>query len=229
MKRWYSSSPLPGRSRSWCLAEFLLAKSLHKLIFGVVVKETPLDELPTELTSEYQLCHLVGEGSTTTIRFTHRETPAEVVFLTGGLNRLRLGLQTAGLSAGFFVWPPEGDPSRAPYRGLEPLDTPDAAVFFGRDAEILEGLDKLRGMRTAGNEGLFVILGASGAGKSSFLRAGLLPRLARDDRHFYLLGGCPAGAQSAVRRTGSRSGHLPGEYTIAAQAGQCRRDKSSIQ
>jgi hypothetical protein len=29
-----------------------------------------------------------------------------------------------------------------------------------------------------------VILGASGAGKSSFLRAGVMPRLARDDQHF---------------------------------------------
>src|SRR5262249_18220880 len=97
---------------------------------------------------------------------------------------LRGGLQAAGLNAEKFPWPPAGDATRSPYRGLEPLDAQDAAVFFGRDAEILQALDKLRGMRAAGDQGLFVILGASGAGKSSFLRAGLLPRLARDQRHF---------------------------------------------
>ena len=57
-------------------------------------------------------------------------------------------------------------------------------MFFGRDAQILRGLDVLHGMRTSGVESLFVILGPSGAGKSSFLRAGLLPRLRRDDRRF---------------------------------------------
>ena len=45
-------------------------------------------------------------------------------------------------------------------------------------------LDVLRGIRTSGVESLFVILGPSGSGKSSFLRAGLLPRLRRDDRRF---------------------------------------------
>src|SRR5206468_3739654 len=64
------------------------------------------------------------------------------------------------------------------------LDFEDAAVFFGRDLEILRGLDVLRGLRDNPAMRLFVILAASGTGKSSFLRAGLLPRLARDDRHF---------------------------------------------
>jgi ABC-type arginine transport system ATPase subunit len=50
-------------------------------------------------------------------------------------------------------------------------------VFFGRDAQIVHGLDVLRGRRTSGVQSLFVILGPSGAGKSSSLRAGLLPRL----------------------------------------------------
>ena len=179
-------SPAWARSK-WCLAEFLLARSLNKLIFGVVVEEVPIGELPTEMTSEWQLCDLTGPGATETIQFHHRDRHAEKAFLADGLNRLRSGLQSAGLSANAFPWPPRGDESRSPYRGLEPLDAQDAAVFFGRDAEILQGLDRLRGMRAAGNEGLLVILGASGAGKSSFLRAGLLPRLARDDRHFFPL------------------------------------------
>ena len=179
-------SPAWARSK-WCLAEFLLAKSLHKLIFGVVLEDLLIGELPTEMTAEWQLCYLTGPGSTETIHFLHREKPTEIAFLAEGLKRLKAGLQNAGLSASFFAWPPKGDESRSPYRGLEPLDAQDAAVFFGRDAEILQGLDRLRGMRAAGDQGLFVILGASGAGKSSFLRAGLLPRLARDDRHFYPL------------------------------------------
>ena len=57
-------------------------------------------------------------------------------------------------------------------------------MFFGRDAQILRGLDVLHGMRTSGLQSMFVILGPSGTGKSSFLRAGLLPRLRRDDRRF---------------------------------------------
>ena len=56
-------SPAWAKSK-WCLAEFLLAKSLHKQIFGVVLKDVPIGELPTEMTSEWQLCRLVGTGPT---------------------------------------------------------------------------------------------------------------------------------------------------------------------
>src|SRR5690606_21478900 len=48
----------------------------------------------------------------------------------------------------------------------------------------VRGLDTLRTMHEQGIERMLVILGASGSGKSSFLRAGLWPRLARDDLHF---------------------------------------------
>ena len=40
----------------------------------------------------------------------------------------------------------------------------------------------------SGRKSLFVVLGPSGSGKSSFLRAGLIPRLQREDRRFVVLG-----------------------------------------
>jgi hypothetical protein len=79
--------------------------------------------------------------------------------------------------------PPPREPERAAYRGWEPFEQLDAGVLFGPDAQIVRALD----MRTSGVDSLFVVLGPSGSGKSSFLRAGLLPRLRPDDRHFVLL------------------------------------------
>jgi putative ribosome biogenesis GTPase RsgA len=49
---------------------------------------------------------------------------------------------------------------------------------------VIEAIDHLRGFREALPPRLLVILGASGAGKSSFLRAGLFPRLKRDNQAF---------------------------------------------
>jgi WD40 repeat protein len=175
----------PAWSKSkWCLAEFLLAKNLNKRIFGAILKTVDIGELPIELTSEWQLCRLVGDGPHSTVALTHRGETQQIECLTDGLTRLRIGLENAGLDPRYFAWPPPDDPKRPPYRGLSALEEKDAAIFFGRDAQIVRGLDALRGMRAGGVESLFVILGSSATGKSSFLRAGLLPRLRRDDRHF---------------------------------------------
>ena len=115
-----------------------------------------------------------------------RETDI-VRFTVDGLTRLRHGLTKAAIAPESFSLQKEVDGPlgwRMPYRGLEPLEAKDAAVFFGRDAEITQGLDVLRGLASKNPPRFMVILGASGAGKSSFLRAGLLPRLERDDANW---------------------------------------------
>ena len=162
-----------------CAAEYRHAESLHKTILCARLEPVP----DTGITSEWQRCDLfLSHGPTTQVEIGDRGE--SVVLDTLGLQRLLDALRALGIGAEHFVWPPPGDPDRAPYRGWAPLEEADAAVFFGRDAQILRGLDALHGMRSTGVESLFVILGPSGAGKSSFLRAGLLPRLRQDDRQF---------------------------------------------
>ena len=87
-------------------------------------------------------------------------------------------MKRAGLDPTSFPF----EAGRRPYPGLAYLEEQDAAVFFGRDAQIVRGLDEIRRLVRTGITRMLVILGASGSGKSSFLRAGLWPRLKRDDR-----------------------------------------------
>lgn len=69
---------------------------------------------------------------------------------------------------------------RNPFRGLEHFDYADHAIFFGRDAEVCEVVELLLRREQSGAPGLLVE-GASGSGKSSFLRAGVLPALVLQD------------------------------------------------
>jgi WD40 repeat protein len=165
-----------------CRTEYRTAETLNKLIFCPRLEPSTADDL----TSEWQRCDLFGDGAMLEIDVDDG-TGKPVAFAAEGLHRLRQGIRGAGIGAESFVWPPPADRERAPYRGWEPLEEVDAAVFFGRDAQIVAGLDALRGMRAAAVQTMFVILAPSGAGKSSFLRAGLLPRLRRDDRNYLLL------------------------------------------
>ncbi|MES4892811.1 DNA-binding protein [Streptomyces sp. NPDC096012] len=58
-----------------------------------------------------------------------------------------------------------------PYRGLARFEAGDAGLFFGRD-ELTERL-----LRQTGSRRFTAVFGPSGSGKSSLLRAGLIPRL----------------------------------------------------
>ncbi|MFG2355017.1 AAA family ATPase [Streptomyces sp. NPDC048521] len=62
-----------------------------------------------------------------------------------------------------------------PYRGLAPYRLEDARWFFGRERSTNALVAQLRAAERTG--GLVMLVGASGAGKSSLLNAGLVPAL----------------------------------------------------
>ena len=63
-------------------------------------------------------------------------------------------------------------PVVCPYKGLATFDSEDAEYFFGREQLVAELVARLVGAP------LLAVVGPSGSGKSSVLRAGLLPALA---------------------------------------------------
>src|SRR4051794_25556320 len=65
----------------------------------------------------------------------------------------------------------EADHGAAPYRGLRAFEEAHAELFFGRTADTQRLVEKLKASRC------LTVLGASGSGKSSLVRAGLIPAL----------------------------------------------------
>src|SRR5690349_15606047 len=63
----------------------------------------------------------------------------------------------------------------SPYRGLAVFGEQDAGWFFGREAATAQVLERMS--LCLGGTGLLMVSGVSGAGKSSLLRAGVLPRI----------------------------------------------------
>jgi len=62
-----------------------------------------------------------------------------------------------------------------PYRGLSAFAEQDGPLFYGRDRAAAQLLERMS--RCLDGTGLLVVSGVSGAGKSSLVRAGALPRL----------------------------------------------------
>jgi hypothetical protein len=70
--------------------------------------------------------------------------------------------------------PPE--PGQPPFQGLQYFDEKDADRFFGREAVVAKIIGRLTGTR------FLAVIGASGSGKSSVVRAGIIPALRRGER-----------------------------------------------
>lgn len=136
----------------WCFAELDRAKEFGKEIIPVNLDQL---ELPATI-SPYQ-----------SIQFHERSEEA--------YQRLWRALEDNQLNpSDDFFWPRD----ECPYPGLAAFHEEHAGVFFGREQELSQFFQKyLDPMRQSGDCRLIYVIGPSGSGKSSFVRAGVLPRL----------------------------------------------------
>lgn len=124
--------------------------------------------------------------SQTTRELVIHELPQGLAILELGEHRLKdlkyptpmYQLVIEGLPSDFppmrtkFMGTEAPTPGEAPFKGLEYFDQGDADLFFGREELTAKLVARLRESRF-----LSVIIGASGSGKSSLVRAGLVPAL----------------------------------------------------
>jgi WD40 repeat protein len=145
----------------WCFTEFTQARALGKAIFPAI--EAPSGD--TLISPDIQTLNLLSD----------RE---------GGLERLKHELVRIALDAqGGFAW----DSTRPPFPGLLAFQEEDAAIYFGRDDDIRRLIERLEARRAQGGAKLIALLGSSGSGKSSLLRAGVIPRLKRAGRNWIVV------------------------------------------
>ena len=164
----------------WCFAEFIFAKVMGKEIFPVLLQKCSIDVVVTE----HQAVFIYKEGEAAYAR------------LWESLDNRHLGPRDD------FGWPPKvGD--NCPFPGLPAFDERFAGVYFGREAETQSILEDLRKMRANGEPRLLMIVGGSGSGKSSLLKAGVLPRLKHKtaDTEWVILPTLRYGEQATEQRT----------------------------
>ena len=177
-------------TQSWlssaeCPSEFKAAWYMGKRILPLFLLP-PVEKLPQasqdnlqRIMAETQGIDLVPlyEGEEAGLNFAKNETTTDQIkqaLIAAG------ALKDVGLSPDVFEI--NCQTHELPFPGLRSFgdDDADAALFYGRSREIGEALEALRRMRVTEESKSLVILGASGSGKSSLLKAGLVPRLRRE-------------------------------------------------
>ena len=180
----------------WCRRELDLARRLNKRLFGLLIEEIPLADLPGDLADVWQLEHLASGTDHRMFRVVlkgGKET--HVTFSASALASLKAGLTKAGLDARFFGWPPETEPDRPLYRGLRPLEAEDAGVFFGRAAEIVVTLDRLRGLTQNSTAAAFDSVGRVGSRQVVVLTRGPVAATKPQRSRILAVAGHPTGSR----------------------------------
>lgn len=147
----------------WCFAEFTHALRDNKIVVPVLLK-------PCEIRPELSIFQFRDLTHDTPERY-HAE-----------LDRLIDDLRKLVMDPGSFPLPADGQV----FCGLGALTEEHAGVLFGRARETSQAIQEVRGL--LGRGGLLLLVGPSGSGKSSLLRAGIIPRLRKLSRDCVVVG-----------------------------------------
>ncbi|MDQ1029645.1 WD40 repeat protein [Streptomyces umbrinus] len=101
-----------------------------------------------------------------------------------------------------------------PYRGLSAFRSEDAEWFFGREQVVDDLVTRLKYGRFA------AVFGASGAGKSSLLRAGLVPRWRGEGREVLLFTPGPRPLAETALRLARSAGRTPEDLSAELAEGR---------
>ena len=140
----------------WCHTELAVAMARRKHVVQISTRKEPVHPV------------LAATQSIGPIR----DVEELVDKLVADLGRVGLGPRDSA------SW----DPNVSPYPGLERLTEKYAAVLFGRDDDIELVIDRLERPKPAP----VLVVGPSGSGKSSLIRAGVVPELKRRPRNTVL-------------------------------------------
>ncbi len=155
----YDSSP-------WCVGEVAIAVEKGKTVIPIQLATTA-EELKTE-----PLPLLLQTKQAIKLADAANPSPEQ---LSEVKQRLRATLRKQLNWRDLQHW----DRGLAPYPGLPAFEEQQAPVFFGRDKAIEAVVERLAGLALRPSAFL-LLLGASGYGKSSLVRAGVVPRLKGD-------------------------------------------------
>ena len=162
----YDSSP-------WCVGEVAIAVKDGKTVIPIQLATTAeeLKKEPLPLLLQTKQAIKVADAA--------NPTPEQLEEVK---QRLQATLQQTLNWRDLLHW----DRARAPYPGLPAFEEHQAPVFFGRDKTIEEVVEELAALALR-PPGFLLLLGASGYGKSSLVRAGVVPRLKGDREEQWLV------------------------------------------
>jgi serine/threonine protein kinase/WD40 repeat protein len=153
---------------------------------GLIMHELLLGRRPYRARTAGELeARVTDDGAVPSVR-SHENVPAELAELVDGClakeASRRPSAEEVGRRLQRMLDPRQErtDEEESPFRGLLPFDERHAEYFFGREAEIARFVERLRG------QPVLPVVGPSGSGKSSFVKAGVIPRL-RERGHWIVV------------------------------------------